>query len=231
MQEIYRRCKSKGFTPEHVAEVGVFSPESSNVLQYTLDGIRTTLVEAHPTYAADVERYFANYANVTLHTVAIADAPGRLRLFTRGPSTFAEGIADSPSVVNDRYANSDDDTVTVVCKRFDQIDDGTIDLLSLDIEGSEWFVIKHLVSLPTVISVETHGKAYTNPYLPQIEGYMQAAGYRVWYRDNSDTVYVRPELLPVTKLDRTVLRLESFRLRLRRTKSRAKRALWSVFRR
>ncbi len=227
MKEIYRRCQRKGFAPKHVAEVGVYLPETSNVVDYALLGVRTTLVEAHPDYVTKVETFFRDYPNVKLHPVAVADEPGQLRLVTRGASTFAEHIKASPSVVNDRYTLSDADTITVPCVRFDSVDDGTIDLLSIDIEGSEWFVIKHMVSLPAVVSVETHGKAYTNPYLAQIEGWMQGAGYRVWYRDNSDTVYVRGGTIALTAADRSRLRASTLRLGLRKRTSEVKRWLRS----
>jgi hypothetical protein len=61
----------------------------------------------------------------------------------------------------------------VRCTTFDRLDDGSIDLISIDTEGSEWFVLKYITSRPDVISIETHGAAYTNPYLDEIQRWMR----------------------------------------------------------
>ena len=89
-----------------------------------------------------------------------------------------------------------------LCKRFDEIDDGTIDLLSVDVEGSEWYVIKNLVSRPAVISVETHGALYSNPNLEKITGWMKNNDYIIWYKDRSDTVYVKKGMFNITIMDK-----------------------------
>ncbi len=228
MNRLYRKCKEKDFTPQHVTEVGVYLPESSNIIDFARQGIRTTLVEAHPTYIAQIEAYFQNNPHVSLHPVAIADTPGQLNIVARGASTFVEHIAHSPSVVNDAYQLDQDDVITVPAERFDRIDDGSIDLLSIDIEGSEWYVIKHLKSRPVVISVETHGKLYINPFLAEITSWMQANGYRIWYKDKSDTVYLKHSTLPISWLDKGKLFARNASLALRRRKVKAKRFFHSL---
>lgn len=222
MKRIYKKCQQKNFTPQHVAEVGVYLPNVSNVVDFAKTGIKTTLVEAHPTYVAEIQVYFEKYANVSLFPVAIADTPGQLRIVTRGASTYVEHISHSPSVVNDGYQIDESDVISVPAERFDNIDDGTIDLLSIDIEGSEWYVIKHLKSRPAVISVETHGKLYRNPFLPEIQAWMDTNGYHAWYKDKSDTVYAKTSVLPTTATERITLLFKDFRINLRTRKSRLK---------
>lgn len=222
MKRIYRKCQQKNFIPKHVAEVGVYLPEISNVIDFAKEGTRTTLVEAHPTYVTAIQAYFKDYPKVTLHPIAIYDTPGQLKIVTRGPSTYAEHITGPPSVVNDGYQIDDNDTIIVPSERFDNIDDGTIDLLSIDIEGSEWYVIKHMKSRPVVISVETHGKLYTNPYIREIDHWMNINNYRVWYKDNSDTVYLKLNSLPITTAEKLTLFFKEMHLRFRKNKSKAK---------
>lgn len=225
MKKIYLKCQQKRFTPQHVAEVGVYLPETSNVVDFAKERTRTTLVEAHPTYIAQIRTYFKEYPNVTLYPVAIYDAPGQLRIVTRGPSTYVEHIAKPPSVINDGYQIDEIDTITVPAERFDAIDDGTIDLLSIDIEGSEWYVVKHLKSRPIVISVETHGKLYTNPYLSEITAWMHEHGYQKWYKDNSDTVYIRDSALSVSTTEKAQLVLKDLYIQFRKNKNKAKRSI------
>jgi len=111
-------------------------------------------------------------------------------------------LAQSPAIVNDHYTVSKENTFEVPCRVFSELDDGTIDLLSVDIEGGEWYVIKHLLSRPSVISIETHGKYYTNPFIREINAWISTNGYRVWYKDLSDTVFVKDPDFPISLSDR-----------------------------
>ena len=134
-----------------------------------------------------------------------------------------------PSVVNDGHRTEDADTLVVPAERFDSIDDGTIELLSIDIEGSEWYVIKHMKSRPVVISVETHGKLYINPFMQEIDTWMQVHDYQVWYKDKSDTIYCKNGTLTITQAEKAHLFFRNRRLRFRTSKSRAKQYLRRLF--
>lgn len=219
VQTLCRKLDERGFAPRHVAEVGVFRPENCNVHDYIQRGVCTTLVEPDPASIAAIRAAFGDLPHVTLHAVAVFDHSGEIELVQRAASTFARVLPQSPSLVNDAYEVRPEDTFTVAATTFDHIDDGTIDLLSIDIEGGEWFVIKHMASRPRVISLETHGAAYTNPYLPEIEVWMRRNGYRAFYRDNSDTVYVVGDFA-VGLADRTRLAATTIRLAVRRFRKR-----------
>lgn len=99
---IYNRLSSRGFVPTHVAEVGVHRPLFSNIYQYIVDGVRTTLVEPNPESVDDIREHFAERPNVTLHPVAICRDEGPVSLVRCGPSTHLLGIEGSPAAVNDR---------------------------------------------------------------------------------------------------------------------------------
>ena len=107
------------------------------------------------------------------------------------------------------YYKNNENNFNVECKVFSDIDDGTIDLLSIDIEGGEWYVLKHVVSKPKVISIETHGKFYTNPFLAQIQHWLQNNNYTEWYKDKSDTVYVQHGLFTITIADIILLHFQN----------------------
>ncbi|MEM8966576.1 MAG: FkbM family methyltransferase [Bacteroidota bacterium] len=222
MRKIYQKCNAKNFHPQHVAEIGVYLPEESNILDYINDGVKATLVEAHPT--------FKNKDNVTIHPVAVYDEEGEINLIRQTASTFLEAVDQSPTIVNDYYQTNQSDIITVKCTKFSTIDDGTIGLLSIDIEGAEWYAIKHLVSSPIVISVETHGKRYINPYLTEIKNWMKNRGYVVWYKDKSDTVYVQPVHIHLTLLDRISLVGQNVWLQTRRIRSHISEFVKSLFR-
>ncbi|WP_448518130.1 FkbM family methyltransferase [Rhodoflexus sp.] len=223
---IYRRLIRKKFIPSHVAEVGVYLPETSNILAYIKRGIRATLVEADPRCVAAIREYFGDKYPITLHPVAVFDSEGSIELMNRAASTFASVLENSPALANDAYQKQDADKFTVPAKRFDSLDDGTIDLLSIDIEGCEWYVLKYMKSRPAVISVETHGKRYINPFINEITNWMQTNGYQLWYKDQSDSVYIRRGLFPITSADRWNLRINEWTLAWKRFKADVKDALW-----
>ena len=219
--QLYRQVARKGFQPRHVAEVGVYRPEISNIHDFTVRGVRTTLVEPDPASIRRIEAAFGDRSNVTLHPVAVFDINGEIKLAQREASTFVSQLEASPAIVNDGYVLQEADEFTVEAVTFDRIDDGTIDLLSVDTEGSEWFVLKHMTSRPKVISIETHGAGYLNPNIAEIEGWMRRNGYQPYFKDKSDTVYVQPDTISLTVADRFRLWLKDLALRFRRAKKRA----------
>lgn len=199
---LFSKVQSAGLPVTHACEVGVYLPEQSNVLGWIESGVRTTLVECDPGIATALRTRFGSMPHVRLEEVAVADEPGVLTMYRAGASTFGSNVPKSPALINDGFEIAPEKTFEVPAVTFDTIDDGTIDLLSIDIEGGEWFVLRHLTSRPTVISLETHGKRYVNPYLAEIQAWLRAEGYGPWYRDRSDTVYRKGYVGPVENHDR-----------------------------
>jgi FkbM family methyltransferase len=195
---LYIKCRQKGFSPKHVCEVGVYLPETSNILGFIKDGVKSTLVEPLPECIAAINNAFGNLNNVKLHPVAVSDTPGELKLFLAESSSFAADLTSSPALKNDNYSIKTANTLTVKSVTFDTIDDGTIDLISIDTEGSEWFVLKHMVSRPAVISVELKTKHYVNPFIKEIQMWMDSNGYEIWYIEKSDTVYIKKGFFKLT---------------------------------
>ncbi len=216
LKMLYVKLRQKGYEPTHVAEVGVWAPETSNIFDYIQAGIRTTLVEPDPESVRRIEALFGQKPNVTLHPVAAYDFDGTLELSQRDASTFVSALESSPAIVNDGYVVSEDDQFTVECTTFDKIDDGSIDLISIDTEGSEWYVIKYMASRPHVISIETHGAAYTHPHIDDIESWMAANNYELFFKDKSDSVYVQSGRIRVTLVDKVKLAWKNAMLAIRR---------------
>ena len=211
------KLTKKGYDPQHVCEVGVYLPETCSVRPFILAGKKASLVEANPVMVEKIQLAFSGYPKAKVFPYAVGDKPGRLVLYNRGASTFLENV-ESPAMINDQYSKSDQDRFEVEARTFDQIDDGTINVLCIDIEGAEWFVLSKLVSKPDLISVETHGKYYLNPRLKDIQEWMNTRGYKVWYKDKSDTVFVKPEAIPVTAIEQMKTAAYEIYLWLRRIK-------------
>jgi FkbM family methyltransferase len=280
---LYTKCTEKHLTFTHVSEVGVYLPETSNIILirsnsplgstfchsrgsnressllnpykyrspikafgednlfsgrlerirniigFIKDKIKTTLVEPDPKNIAAINSYFKDYPNIQLFPYAIFDYDGTLELVQRASSTFVSTLNASPALVNDRYKLDEKDKFTVECRRFDSIDDGSIDLLSIDTEGCEWYVIKNMRSRPAVISLETHGKGYTNPFSPEINSWFQNNNYTLWYKDGSDSVYFRIGLFELSSAEKRSLSIMDIKLSYWRLKHQLKNKLKSVF--
>ncbi|MEN8119609.1 MAG: FkbM family methyltransferase [Bacteroidota bacterium] len=215
---IYRQVKQKDLSINTVCEVGVYLPETSNIIDFIVDGVKTILVEPNPPAIQAINKYFKNYNNITLHEVAIYDREGKLNLSNAEASTFVSELPASPALVNDKYTTDESKEVEVKCVKFSSIDDGDIDLLSIDTEGSEWYVLEFMKSRPKVISVETHGKFYVNPFIEKINDWVETNGYTIWYKDMSDTVYIRKDIAQLNLGEKLSLSYMNFRIKLRRAK-------------
>jgi FkbM family methyltransferase len=196
--KFYHRLKGKGYSAKNVCEVGVFLPQASNILGFIHDRVVTTLIEADPNYVVQLQKYFVNHKNVNIIEAAVFDFKGEIELSRLGASTFISQLKSSPALVNDSYIIRVEDKFVAESIRFSEIDHGNFDLLSVDIEGAEWYVLKHMISRPNIISLETGGKYYTNPYLVEIEMWMADNGYVVWYMHESDTIYVKNGIFKIT---------------------------------
>lgn len=217
MNLLYRHIKQQQIAIAHACEVGVYLPETSNVIDFIREGIHTTLVEADPITVEKIKAAFGQF-NITLQPVAVWESRGRIQLSRVGASTFVSALDSSPAIENDGYRPREEDSFEADSVLFSDIDDGTIDLLCVDIEGAEWHVLNHLKSHPKVIAIETHGKYYTNPHLADILQWMQERNYQPWYKDKSDTVFVRSDVYIPTFGERLALAWRNFRIALRRAK-------------
>jgi len=226
---LFDKLKKKNINVKHAAEVGVYLPETSNIGAFAKNGVRSTFIEPDPSSIEAIKVYFAGMDNIKIYPVAIFDKTGKVELVQRKASTYLKVLESSPAIVNDEYLIDEKDTFTVDAVRFDEIDDGTIDLLSIDIEGGEWLVIKHMISRPLVLSIETHGALYTNPYINEINQWVLDNGYKIWYQDGSDTVYIKNELFAINFVDKLMLTLTRFRLGYKKYRKMLKRKIRNYF--
>lgn len=207
MEQIFRKLKKKNIHFDHACEVGVYTPGYSNIIDFIKTGIKTTLVEADSSIAEKLREYFKGYKNVTIHGCAIWDYNGTVKLYRARASTFVSQLTSSPALANDAYMTSEGSSFEMECRVFSEIDDGTIDLLSIDIEGSEWYVLKHIRSSPKIISVETHGRHYINPFIDEIKKWTRQNNYVTWYKNVSDTVFVRKDVFSPTISEKCMLKI------------------------
>lgn len=211
---LFEKTKQIKFKPLLVAEVGVYLPQTSNVLGFINEGINTILVEPDPLCIVKIQEYFVGKENVKLFQNAIYFEPTEIELYRTNASTFVSTLKSSPALVNDKYLKKDKDKFSAKAIKFSDIDKGDIDLLSIDTEDCEWFVISTMESRPQIISIETHAKKYKNPYLKDLNQWMLENNYKIWYIDKSDTVFIKNDLTNISLIDKLINKIKLIRYNL-----------------
>lgn len=177
--------RKSGVRVRHAVEVGAHSVEFCNLGHYLTDrNVRIQLFEPQPDMAEQLRRETGNLSNVTVWQMAIADHIGTCAMRMMGAGTHIKGIA-APEVVNKNtksaraWRKRTVEELAVPCDTFSRYDDGEIDMLSLDSEGAEWFVLKYMESRPRWISIEMGDDKhpYKNPFADEILAWMDKHGY------------------------------------------------------
>lgn len=212
-----RYCDSIGLIPRTLVEVGAAHPKTYRLGEYAGTDSKVILVEANPRLHHCLKHGYddgdfretwspvspadmlnlshqhpglGDYPNVTIHHAAIVDVAGETVLFECNASSYVGGI-DSPARVNDAFKENAKDARVVPGITIDQIDDGTIDVLLADCEGSEWFCLKHLKSRPKLIVLEMSGQGYVNPYAGEILEWLTVEGYSVGGHGLTDSWFIK----------------------------------------
>ena len=216
MNLLVKMLKKKNYLPHHVCEVGVWHPRTSNIKYYIEKDIKTLLIEPDLESIALIEKKWGDKKNLILKTFACTDFEGTIDLHKAGSSSFVSSTNNSPAIVNDSFDIKKNVSTKVDAKKFSSEDPGDINLISIDTEGSEWYVIKHMISRPDVISIETHGAYYINPYIEEIKKWMGKHNYALWFKDNDDSVYVKKDVIKINFIELLSLSLKNIHLFFRR---------------
>lgn len=183
------------FIPQHVCEIGTHIPDNLHCKDLLNTTTKFSLIDANPECINQLKSIYGHFRNIDIINSAIGDYCGKINLYNRwntpDASAFIEGLPYSPSIINDGYSQKDHDIIVCDCITFDKIDTGDIDILFVDIEGAEWLVLKHMISRPKIISIETHGQKYINPFMDDINTWMENNKYTVISKDFSDTFYMK----------------------------------------
>jgi FkbM family methyltransferase len=195
-KSFYEAAKSANLSICKVAEIGVFRYECSVVREFIEAGIECHLYEPVPTFCETIEVALGRYPMSKLFRFALSDTDKELELYLAGDvgaSTFSADISASPAILNDDFKPSRESALTVECRDFAKVDPGDYDLVSIDVEGAEWPIIKSMKSRPVLLAIETHFRNYRNPNLAQIHHWAMTEGYNLWYVDESDSIFIRGE--------------------------------------
>lgn len=215
MHDIKPICDQLGLKPRTCIEVGAAHPYTYRLAPF-LETSKVVLVEANPRLhyclsvgwdEGDFQKTWPTVSALphehppvagrrldVVHAaiVDVKPADGVVRFYEVNASSYVAGVS-SPARQNDGFQEtSDKRSYEVPALTIDELDDGEVDLLLSDTEGSEWFCVKYLKSRPRLIVLELWGNRYVNPFIKEIADWMSSNGYAFVGRDETDGVFVRP---------------------------------------
>lgn len=168
-----------------VFEIGVGPVELCRSKEYW-NSSECILFEPVTLYYEELVQETSQHPNVQVHNIAIYDHDGYCDFIENGHTSYVKGL-NSPQVQQSIEGGLHR---SCPCARISIFDKGNIDLLLLDMEGSEWFVLKHLISRPDKIVVETElATVYKNPFLEEIKQWMKNNKYHNTETIGADTVW------------------------------------------
>lgn len=201
-QQLYNQQKEN---LQLFCEVGVYfwnenGKNYSRLEEQANDNKKIILVEPLPKCVQNIKEHIKNKNNIILYPFAISNFNGETLIYNEGASAFIKEVrGKSPCHANQYYDTGssrqikENEIITVKTITFDKIDPGNIDVLFIDTEGSEYFVLQNMISRPLIISIETHYNNYINPYINEINQWMLTNNYYEWYKTESDTYYKKYE--------------------------------------
>jgi FkbM family methyltransferase len=147
---------------------------------------RTVLIEPDPDMARKARR---RYPWAELMEVAVTEQYGTVNLRRLEGSSYVKGLPWAPAF--DRFPRRARAAgkVAVAGVPFTAIDDGRIDLINLDCEGGEWYVLQGMTSRPLILQIELYEK---HGHYREIIAWIRENGYQEMARwGNANIIYRR----------------------------------------
>ena len=169
----------------YLVEVGCIG--ESSLHNFLTPNVRLDIIEPIPKNIQAIEECYKDFPNVTVYPFAIWKESCTLEMYDLERVSYVKGI-DAPATGSYRgmaepgrptklsYEPKDSDLIKVEAKTFDQFDNGKIDVLDLDVEGAEWYVLEKMISRPKIVIVET-GADRDHPFISDIDNWALENGY------------------------------------------------------
>jgi FkbM family methyltransferase len=173
---------------KHVVEIGCTGHLSMKSFLEEADRIQ--VFEPVPQHVERIKEIYKDEPKVEVHQVALWKEDGPLKMNYLGQTSFVQGL-ESPVVANFQYQPLPEHELVVEGRRFDHYDDGSIEVIEIDAEGAEWYVLQCMKSRPIMISVEMEWHNYRNPFFAEIRAWMSDNRYAEYDYDKANWIYWR----------------------------------------
>lgn len=172
-----------------VFEIGVGEIWQCRTAKYINSNVECWLFEPNPRSFENLKEYLDEEKNFKLFNLAIGLEEKICSLVCNHGSSYINGTV-SPLFWENNKAREEFESVNVQMKKITDFDKGDIDMLLLDMEGTEYDVLLTMVSRPSIIIIEMELLAtnYKNPNYDKILNWMKESGYHLESR-NEDFIF------------------------------------------
>jgi FkbM family methyltransferase len=173
---------------KHIVEIGCTGRMSLH--DFLPEAERAEVFEPIPVHVERIKEFYKDEPKVQVHQVALWQQDGPLKMSYLGETSFVHSLL-SPVVANFKYTSLPEHDIVVEGRRFDHFDDGSIDLIEIDAEGAEWFIIQNMQSRPKIIIIEMEWHNYRNPFFKEISNWMSENRYANIDHHKANWIYRR----------------------------------------
>lgn len=207
--DVVSLCALLKFKPKKILEIGIGTTDGVQSLEFILNGAKAKIFEPHPVFYKELATDLEHLPNLKIYNQGIYKEKGKKKFYDKWACTFIGEMYDhSGAKIQDSYVLDEKDAFECEVDTIDNYDDGDVDLLCMDCESCEWFVLEKLKSRPSVIQIETH--SYYSTYHPfefeKIKRWFQDNRYSIMATNESDCIYVKSDLL--LALDKIEIKIE-----------------------
>jgi len=180
------------FTPKAVLEAGVGRVETARSRPWWGTDVRCDLFEPLPLFYRRLRDATAKYANVRVYPTALWYDENGVYLNCYRQSSYVAGVIPR----DPKLKRAEERQVRTQSARLRLYDTGMYDVALIDVENSEWPVLRYMKSRPRFMSLELWrpGKPdWRHPDFDKIQVWLQKRKYRELSRYDRDSYFVRDQ--------------------------------------
>lgn len=198
INDITSICDILRFCPKHIIEIGVGTYEGVSTINLIKNRVTAIVFEPHPSFYKNIVEHLGNTPGLQIINKGIYKEKGAQKFYDKWASTFIGVMYDhSGAKAQDKYEIDEKDAFICEVDTIDNYDNGEVDLLCMDCESCEWFVLEKLISRPTIVQIETH--SFYSDYQPfnidKIRQWFEDNDYGLFALNESDSIFVKKEKL------------------------------------
>ena len=204
VENIVDLCKIVNLYPKNIIEIGIGDHRGIQALEFVEKTGKLIAFEPNPEFYRSIVSQHGNNQNLTILNKGIYKEAGVKRFYDKWACTFIEEMFDfSGAKIQDLYEKNEKDVFECYVNTIDNYDDGQVELLCMDCESCELFVLQKLISRPIIIQIETH--SFYSEYKPfgidEIYDWFYNNNYTLLAMNESDSVYIKKEYLDKTEIN------------------------------
>lgn len=204
IEDIVEICRVLRFQPKRIMEIGVGDARGVSTLELIKNGASAIVFEPNRGFYDNIVADLGETQGLTIVNVGIYHTPGIQKFYDKWACTFIGDLYDySGAKIQDKYEKDEKDSFLCSVDTIDHYDFGDVDLLCMDCESCEWFVLEKLRSRPTIIQIETHSfySAYEPFNIEKIREWFNDNDYSLFAINEGDSIFVKTEYLENVNLD------------------------------